>query len=73
MPVVVRLTDGSERTFRDADSAHLDGHLFRVRRYNTKRRKSEDVKVLRADQVAVAEVIKGNTVTGRVLGLGQVR
>ena len=73
MPVVVRFTDGSERTFPNADSAHLDGHLIRVMRYNTKRRKSEDVEVIHADQVTLAEVVTGNIVTGRILGRGRVR
>lgn len=70
MSVVVRFTDGSEQAFRDADSAVLDGLLFRVMKYDAKRRKSEDVSIFQAEHVKIAEISKGGIVTGIVLSRG---
>jgi len=71
MAVTVRFVDRTERHFDAATSASLDGPIFHVTKWNPIKRKVEDVEILPADQVTVAEVSDHSGVTERILGLGR--
>jgi hypothetical protein len=67
--VTVKLADGTERTFREADSVAPAEMFIRVDRWNTKTRRLDEVAVFGADQVVVAEVSKNGIVSNGVYGL----
>ena len=68
MAVTVRFVDGKEQTFRDADSAIRMGTMIVVSKWNTKRRRLDEVGVFAANHVLVAEVSKNGVVTNGVFG-----
>jgi hypothetical protein len=73
MAVTVHFTDGTERFYPDASSAVLDGTMFRVRKWNAKRRKPEDVDVFPADAVTLAEVSEHGQIKEIIVGRGTAR
>jgi hypothetical protein len=70
MAVKVYFADGKDQTYPDATAASLAEPLFRISKWNPKRRKLEDVTVFRADQVARAEVLNHGVVAEIILGRG---
>lgn len=56
MSVVVHFVDGKTKEYSRADAADLQDPLFRVSMWTSKRRKLEDIAVLKADTVTLAEV-----------------
>ena len=72
MSVTVHYIDGDPVTYAAATSAHLDSSgLMRLLKWNRKKRRLEDVDVLNAKRITLAEVMRNGAVEQRVLGLGQ--
>ena len=71
MSVTVRWIDGDPVTYAAATSANLDSGFMRLSIWNRKKRRLEDVAVLDARRITLAEVIQNGVVKQRVLGLGQ--
>ena len=72
MSVTVRWIDGDPVTYAAATSAHLDSSgLMRLLKWNRKKRRLEDVDVLDAKRITLAEVMQNGVVEQRVLGRGQ--
>ena len=71
MSVTVRWIDGDPVTYAAAASANLDSGFMRLSIWNRKKRRLEDVAVLDARRITLAEVIQNGVVKQRVLGLGQ--
>ena len=72
MSVVVHFVSGTTKTYAQADAANHDGSLFRVSKWNSKRQKLEDLEVLQAHVVTLAEVFSRSGVLQRIeLGAGQ--
>ncbi len=72
MAVTLYLAEGTHRTIPEATSANLDESLFRIGRWNRKRRCLDDLELLPADQVAVAEIFENGTRTNVILGKGRI-
>ncbi len=70
MPVRVFFVDGTNRDFPSATSAHADGSEYRLRIWNPKKRKSEDLQILSSETVLYGEVSEHGVVTEKILGLG---
>jgi len=62
------LTNGTNRTVENADSARSDGPFFIVARSAPDRGRIETVLTLRAQDVIAAEIYDGAVVIDRVLG-----
>jgi hypothetical protein len=73
MAVVVRFVDGTEMTFQAADSASLRGPVYVVSRWNTQRRKPDEIRSFDASIVTVGEVSMNGIITEIILGLGRAR
>ena len=71
MPVTVRYIDGDPVTYDAATSASLDSGFMRLSIWNKKKRRLEDVDVLDAKRITLAEVMQNGVVKQIVLGLGQ--
>lgn len=56
MSVVVHLVNGTSKEYPRAEAANLQSPHFVVSRWDPKRRKFENLAVLRANQVTLAEV-----------------
>ena len=71
MPVDVHLVNGTTKTYAQADAAYHDGSLFRVSKWNSKRRKSEDLEVLQAHDVIFAEIFRSGVLQRIEFGAGK--
>lgn len=71
MSVTVRYLDGDPRTWDEADSANLDSHLMRLSRWNPRTRRAEDVAVLDAQNITLAEVMENGIVKRIEAGLAR--
>ena len=71
MPVTVYYLDGDATTYDAATCANLDSGLMRLSRWNTKKRRLEDVAVLDAKCITLAEVMQNGVVKQIALGLAQ--
>ena len=72
MSVTVHYIDGDPVTYAAATSDHLDSSgLMRLLKWNRKKRRLEDVDVLDAKRITLAEVMQNGVVEQRVLGRGQ--
>lgn len=67
MPVNVRFADGTDKTYRDANAAINKSGFIVLSKWNTKTRRHEEIDVLEAAHVSLAEVVKGGNVTQIVL------
>ena len=70
MPVTVRYIDGGPVTYAEATRATLDSGFMRLSIWNRKKRRFEDVAVLDAKRITLAEVLQNGFVEHIVLGLG---
>ena len=75
MSVTVHYIDGDPVTYAAATSAHLDlsSGLMRLLKWNRKKQRLDDVDVLDAKRITLAEVIQNGVVQQIVLGRGQRR
>jgi hypothetical protein len=70
MAVRVSFVDGTETIYPEATSA-VEGPIFRVRKWDSKRRKPEDVALFESKYVISAEVSCDGIVKEVILGAGR--
>ena len=72
MPVVVHFVDLTTKRYNQATAANNQDSLLRVSKWNSKKRRLEDLEVLPADIVTLAEVFDRGGVLQRIeLGTGR--
>jgi hypothetical protein len=73
MAVTVHFADGREKHYADATAANMRSGLLVVAKWNTKRRRLDEVAVIEGEQVASAVVTKNGVTTEVVAGLASQR
>ncbi len=69
MSVTVFYLDGDPRIYDDAENANLDSRLMRLSRWDPRTQRTEDVAVLDAQNITLAEVMENGIRKKIELGL----